>query len=212
MGIKIKVCGMKYPENIQAVAAHAPDYLGFIFYEKSKRFVNDLDPRIVQLVNPSIARVGVFVNHPISFIEQQSKKYGFETLQLHGDETPEYCQQLKEKGYTLVKAFQVGDGFNFAAINPYKSSVDYFLFDTKSEGYGGTGKKFDWKIFKKYDNEVPIFLSGGLDIEHIDEIKKLNYLNIHALDINSKFEIEPGRKNEGKIKLFIDRIRDEIRS
>ena len=102
--------------------------------------------------------------------------------------------------------------FDFAVTEPYKEHVDYFLFDTKSEGYGGTGKRFDWNIFKKYDNQIPVFLSGGLDIENIDEIKNLNYLNIHALDINSKFETEPGRKNEGKVKLFIDRIRDEIRS
>ncbi len=213
MAVKIKVCGMKHPENIRAVAKHEPDYMGFIFYEKSKRFTGeDLETEVLKNLSPTICKVGVFVNHPISYIEDKTKTYGLGLLQLHGDETPEQCKELKAKGYKIVKVFQVDDAFDFRLIEPYKKYVDYFLFDTKSEGYGGTGRKFDWAIFEKYDNEVPLFLSGGLDLEHIDEIKNLNRLNIHALDINSKFETEPGRKNEGNVKLFIDRIRDEIRS
>ncbi len=204
---------MKYPENIRAVAAHAPDYMGFIFYEKSKRYTGeDLERDMLKNLAPSIIKVGVFVNHSTEFIEERARTYQLELLQLHGDESPAQCADLKSKGYKIVKVFQVDDAFDFGVTEPFKSHVDYFLFDTKSEGYGGTGKRFDWDLFKKYDNQIPLFLSGGLDIENIDEIKNLNYLNIHALDINSKFETEPGRKNDGKVKLFIDRIRDEIRS
>ena len=100
--------------------------------------------------------------------------------------------------------------FDFGVTEPYKKYVDYFLFDTKSDGYGGTGKQFDWTIFERYDNEVPLFLSGGVGLESLEAIEKLTYLNIYALDINSKFELEPGRKDIKKVKLFIDSIRNEI--
>ncbi len=133
-------------------------------------------------------------------------------MQLHGDESVEQCKELKSKGYKIVKVFQVDSDFDFAVIEPYKKYADYFLFDTKSEEYGGTGKKFDWAIFDRYDNEVPLFLSGGVDLESLEAIEKLTHLNIHALDINSKFELEPGKKDLKKVKLFIDTIRNEILS
>lgn len=194
---------MKYPENIRAIAALSPDYLGFIFYEKSKRYVGEnFDPKTLESLDKSIKKVGVFVNHSTSYIEEKIKKYGLDLLQLHGDESLEQCKELKSKGYKLVKVFQVDDKFNFESIEPFKKYVDYFLFDTKSEGFGGTGKKFDWKILDRYDNEVPIFLSGGLGIESVEEIKKLKHLNIHALDINSKFEVEAGRKDVDLIEKF----------
>ncbi len=204
---------MKYPENIQEVAAQRPDYMGFIFYEKSKRFVGEeLDPEVLQKIDPSVIKAGVFVNHPTAYIEQKVADYGLGLIQLHGDESVEQCAELKSRGYTLVKVFQADDAFDFSTTRPFKKYADYFLFDTKSDGYGGTGRKFDWNIFRKYDNEIPVFLSGGLDLDSIEEIKKINYLNIHALDINSKFETAPGRKDVGNVKLFMDRIRDEIRS
>jgi phosphoribosylanthranilate isomerase len=213
MAVKIKVCGMKYPENIRAIAADGPDYLGFIFYEKSKRFTGeDLEEEVLKNLDPAICKVGVFVNHSNEYIERKAREYGLGLLQLHGNESPAQCAELKSKGHKIVKVFQVDDAFDFSVTEPFKEHADYFLFDTKSDGYGGTGRKFDWAIFEKYDNEVPIFLSGGLDFESIDEIKKLDYLNIHAVDINSKFETAPGRKNEGNVKLFMDRLRDEIRS
>ncbi len=204
MAFKIKVCGMRQPDNIRDVASCNPDYLGFIFYDKSKRFVGEeLEIEVLKGINPSIKKVGVFVNHSTSYIENKIEKYELSLIQLHGDESIEQCKELKSKGFTIVKVFQVDNDFDFRIIEPYKKQVDYFLFDTKSEGYGGTGKKFDWSIFDRYDNEVPLFLSGGLDIESIEEIKKLSKLNIHALDINSKFEVEAGRKDVDLIKKFI---------
>ena len=208
MAFKIKVCGMTQPDNIRDVASCNPDYLGFIFYDKSKRFVGEeLETEVLNGINPSIKKVGVFVNHSTLYIENKIKKYGLSLIQLHGDESVEQCKELKSKGYTIVKVFQVDNDFDFRVIEPYKKQVDYFLFDTKSEGYGGTGKKFDWSIFDRYDNEVPLFLSGGLDIESIEEIKKLSKLNIHALDINSKFEVEAGKKDVDLIKKFIKLVK-----
>ncbi len=211
MSVKIKVCGMKYQENILAIASCNPDYLGFIFYEKSKRFVDkELNTLTTVLLNKSIEKVGVFVNQPTPFIEDKVEKFGLDLLQLHGDESVEQCKELRFKGYKIIKAFQVDTNFDFKITEPYKKYVDYFLFDTKSEDFGGTGKKYDWSILKGYDNEIPLFLSGGLDLDSIEEIKKLNHLNIHALDINSKFEVEAGKKDLKKVKLFIERIRNEL--
>ena len=204
---------MKYPENIREVATYKPDYMGFIFYKKSKRFIGeDFDTSVLKDIDHSIKRVGVFVNHSNNYIEEKVKRFGFDLLQLHGDESVKQCQELKAKGYKIVKVFQVDGDFEFAVTESYKKYVDYFLFDTKSEGYGGTGKEFDWNIFDRYDNEVPLFLSGGVGIESLEVIEKLTHLNIHALDINSKFELEPGRKDIKKVKLFIDSIRNEILS
>ena len=204
MNYKVKVCGMKYPENILEIAACKPDFMGFIFYEKSKRFVGEeFDAKVLKGLNPSIVKTGVFVNQTNEYIETKIKKYDLSLLQLHGDETVEQCQYLKSKGYKITKAFQVDSAFDFDVIEKYKKYVDYFLFDTKSEGYGGTGHKFDWTIFERYDNEIPVFLSGGLDLESIDELKKISELNIYALDINSKFEIEAGRKEKEMVEKFI---------
>ncbi len=211
MNFKVKVCGMKYPENILEVAACGPDLMGFIFYEKSKRYIGeDFDPELLIKLNPSIIKTGVFVNHSVEYIEDKIKKYDLSLLQLHGDESVEQCQALKTKGYKISKVFQVDKNFDFVSTEPYKKHVDYFLFDTKSEGYGGTGKKFDWSILERYDNEVPVFLSGGLDLDSLEEIKNLGDLNIHALDINSKFEVEAGLKEVKKVKLFIDKVRNEL--
>lgn len=204
MNYKVKVCGLKFPENILEVATCLPDFMGFIFYEKSKRFVGEsFDSSILENLPPSIVKTGVFVNQSTEYIVDKIKKYNLSLLQLHGDETVEQCKALKALGYKITKAFQVDSDFDFKSVESYKAVVDYFLFDTKSDGYGGTGHKFDWTIFERYDNEMPIFLSGGLDLESIDEIKKMSKLNIYALDINSKFEVEAGRKDKAMVENFI---------
>ncbi|HSZ25986.1 MAG TPA: phosphoribosylanthranilate isomerase [Cytophagaceae bacterium] len=211
--MKIKVCGMKYSENIQELAQYKPDYLGFIFYEKSKRFVGDeLDPTVLKNLDDSIKKVGVFVNHSNDFIHEQVKKYNLDLLQLHGEESVAQCKELKQNGNTIIKVFQVDEAFDFATTESYKQYSDYFLFDTKSKDYGGTGIKFNWNILKRYDNEIPLFLSGGVDLKSIEEMNRLGFLNIHALDINSKFELAPATKDIKKVKLFIDHIKNEIRS
>jgi phosphoribosylanthranilate isomerase len=204
MKYKLKVCGMRDAENIREVAALKPDYMGFIFYEKSKRFVGEsLDKNLLASLN-GIEKVGVFVNHSLDFVLSASRKYGFMTVQLHGDESPEFCEELDTlASISTIKAFRIGENFDFRLLEDYKKICPYFLFDTQTETFGGSGKKFNWKLLGNYDNKVPFFLSGGISLETAGEINKLEGLNIHAIDINSRFETEPGVKDVEKIKRFM---------
>ena len=205
--MKIKICGMKYPENIEHLALLKPDFLGFIFYEKSKRFVGD-NLLIKDLhIDKNTQKVGVFVNASHEYILENIKKHDLDLVQLHGDETPDFCAYLFKQNIKISKAFQVDEDFDFKILDVYKDVCSYFLFDTKTKHYGGSGRKFDWDILSGYDNEKPFFLSGGIDIDDAQNIKQLKGLNIFAIDINSKFEIEPGLKDVGKIGVFMEELR-----
>ena len=198
---------MKYPDNIRQLVELKPDFIGFIFYEKSKRFVNnDLDIKSVKFPE-SIKKAGVFVNPTIEGVLEKVKTFKLDFIQLHGDESPEFCLGLKPSGIKITKAFQVDEAFDFFLLKQYETVCDYYLFDTKTKLYGGSGEKFNWQILKKYNNKKPFFLSGGIDLEDAEEIKKLESLNIFAIDINSKFETQPGRKDIKKVKKFIEDVR-----
>ena len=206
--MKLKICGLKYLDNIKEIVEYAPDYLGFIFYEHSKRYVgHELVGARLNNIDPGIKKVGVFVNATEKVVLQKTDEYNLDLVQLHGDETPVFCKQLS-RNVKIIKAFGVDEEFDFLRLNEYKSSIEYFLFDTKTLEHGGSGKQFDWNILEKYDNEIPFFLSGGIDINDIGSILQLNKLNIHAIDVNSKFEIRPGLKDINKIK----KLRDAIHS
>ena len=196
--MKLKICGMKYQANIQEVAALQPDYLGFIFYEKSPRFCNDELPEIPN----TIAKVGVFVNAPLSEILNKIKAYNLQLVQLHGEESPEICEVLRLINIKVIKTFSIDDVFDFETLRPYEPVCDYFLFDTKGKHYGGNGTTFNWEILKKYPSQKPFFLSGGIGLEEISKLKQLN-LPIYAVDVNSKFETEPGLKNSNACKKII---------
>lgn len=196
--MKLKICGMKYRANIQEVAALQPDYLGFIFYEKSPRFCNGELPEIPN----TIAKVGVFVNAPLSEILNKIKAYNLQLVQLHGEESPEICDVLRLINIKVIKTFSIDDVFDFETLRPYETVCDYFLFDTKGKHYGGNGTTFNWEILKKYPSQKPFFLSGGIGLEEISKLKQLN-LPIYALDVNSKFETEPGLKNSNACKKII---------
>lgn len=213
--MKIKICGMKYPENIQEVVALQPDYIGFIFYNKSKRFVLDDTTDIesfytaVQNISPFIAKVGVFVNDEIKNVIKYSVDFDLQYVQLHGDESPEYCESLNFLDIKIIKAFGIDENFDFSVLNQYNDVCSYFLFDTKSTSYGGTGKKFDWTILKNYHLNKPIFLSGGLDITDILTLHDLmKNTNIHALDFNSKLEKDIALKDVEKCKKAIEQCRN----
>lgn len=196
---------MKYPENINQLVDIQPDYMGFIFYPKSKRFMADsLDSEILKVIPKSIKKVGVFVNETAETLIKTTEKFQLDYIQLHGEESPEFCNSLNANGFKLIKAFQLHPDFDFMQLEEYKRSSQYFLFDTQTPLYGGSGHKFDWKILNHYDNDKPFFLSGGIDLEDAHKILNIKYLNIHAVDINSKFEIEPGMKNIEKVKKFKD--------
>ena len=194
--MKLKICGMKYPDNILEVGALLPDYMGFIFWEKSARYFDGIIPELPK----SIKKVGVFVNASVDEILDKIKKHDLQAVQLHGSESVEFCENLKKKIPNLtdvIKVFPILDTFDFAILNSYENVCDFFLFDTKGKLPGGNGTTFDWKVLEKYPSTKPFFLSGGIGMEEMDavnEILKTN-LPVYAIDLNSKLENEPGLKN-----------------
>jgi phosphoribosylanthranilate isomerase len=206
--LKIKVCGMRDPENISGVVNALPDFMGFIFYPKSKRFVGvDFSPEILKIIPGSIKKVGVFVNEIQENIIEICQRTNLEVVQLHGNESPEFCHLLKLSGLTVFKAFSVDEQFDFEKLNVYSEACDYFLFDTKGELPGGTGQKFNWKMLERYEVDVPFFLSGGIGLDDLEAIRQFSHPRWCGLDVNSGFEISPAMKNVEKIKKFIDQIR-----
>jgi phosphoribosylanthranilate isomerase len=203
--MKIKVCGLKDIKNIKKVTEAGIDFVGMIFYNKSPRFVNDsLSFDEARQINTK--KVGVFVNEPLYSVLNSIAHYDLDFVQLHGKESPEYCKEIKTY-IKIIKAFGIGDDFDFKSLRSYQNEVDYFLFDTAGSGYGGNGMQFDWDLLKKYDLNVPFFLSGGISEEHIQAIKQLNIKQLYGIDINSKFEISPGLKDEDKIKQFVNELK-----
>ncbi|MEA1786821.1 phosphoribosylanthranilate isomerase [Arenibacter sp. GZD96] len=200
--MKLKVCGMKYSENIREVAALKPDYLGFIFWEPSKRYFEGTIPELPK----TIKKVGVFVDALLDVIIEKTQQYRLHSVQLHGSESPEFCQQLKALPIEIIKVFSVGSDFDFGQLKPYETVCDYYLFDTKGKLPGGNGYTFDWTVLKKYPSTKPYFLSGGIGLEDAATLK--DFLNrtestyCYAVDVNSRFEVEPGLKDVGKLKKF----------
>jgi phosphoribosylanthranilate isomerase len=228
--MKLKVCGMKYQENMIEVAKLQPDYLGFIFYEKSSRFFEGTIPKIPK----SIKKVGVFVDASIEFIIEKVKEHQLQAIQLHGTESVEYCEELKRhyeesidevispkgtdyhvtlKSVTrndskveIIKVFSIKDAFNFEILKSYENVCDYFLFDTKGKLPGGNGFTFNWNVLKEYPSQKPYFLSGGIGLNETENLKSFFKTDVskycYAIDVNSKFEVTPGLKNSELIKEF----------
>ena len=155
--IKWKVCGLR--DNIAEVVALQPDFVGFIFYKKSPRYVGE-NFVLPEIANSTINKVGVFVNEAFDVVYNTILKYKLDYAQLHGNESPGYCEKLKRQGIKIIKAFQVDEHFDFGELEAYESVTDYFLFDTKTKQYGGSGKSFDWQILNSYLLEKKYFLSG----------------------------------------------------
>jgi len=204
--MKIKVCGMRDAENISELIKLKPDYIGFIFYEKSKRFVTSL-PKVE--IPSEIKKVGVFVNETIDGVIEIADKNKLEAIQLHGNESPKYCEELKVlliRNVEIFKAFPIDDNFDFSITEDYQKVCDYLLFDTKGKEYGGNGIKFNWQVLDNYKGELPYLLSGGITKNDVQAL--LLFLNRQeskkciGIDINSGFEIEPAMKNIANIKEF----------
>ncbi|MBT8394289.1 MAG: phosphoribosylanthranilate isomerase [Bacteroidia bacterium] len=204
--MKLKVCGMKYQDNIEAVANLQPDYLGFIFHEKSPRDFDNIIPKISKFIE----RVGVFVDEKVEFISRKIEKHKLSAIQLHGHESPEVCSLLISTGIKVIKVFSIKHEFDFSVLEPYEEVCDYFLFDTKGKLPGGNGYTFDWNVLKEYPSTKPFFLSGGIGLDQIDKLKKFQKNDAskycYAIDVNSKFEIEPGVKNIEELKDFINKL------
>ena len=206
--LKIKVCGMRDPENISGVAAALPDFMGFIFYPGSARFVgNGFSSDELKAIPGTIKKVGVFVNELPGKVQKTCIQLGLQLAQLHGNESPEYCKQIQESGLTVFKAFSLDNNFNFDLPASYEDCCDYFLFDTKGYLPGGTGQKFNWQLLEKYQGKVPFFLSGGIGPDDVQSIRAFRHPQLFGIDINSGFEISPALKDVTKVKQFISEIR-----
>lgn len=204
--MKIKVCGMRETENIHRLVKLKPDYIGFIFYSKSPRFVFESTPNLPG----DIKKTGVFVNSEIEFIKKTIIKHELKCVQLHGEEPPEFCKLVKSLNVEVIKAINILDKYDFKELIPYQMFCNYFLFDTKGKKPGGNGYGFNWKILKDYNLDKPFFLSGGISTNHIQKIKKLVKTNlpVYAIDINSKFESKPGHKKIEIIREFKSKINE----
>ncbi len=205
--MKLKICGMKYPDNILEVGTLLPDYMGFIFWDKSARYFDGTLPTLPQ----SIKKTGVFVNAKKEEIEAQVLKHDLQAVQLHGQESVAFCHELKNtlaNTTEIIKVFSVDDTFDFNQLEPFETVCNYFLFDTKGKLPGGNGTTFDWKVLEQYPSQKPFFLSGGIGLDEIDLVKKIlkTDLPIHAIDVNSKFEIEAGLKNKEELDRFKQKI------
>ena len=191
---------MREPDNIAALSALQPDYMGFIFWALSSRYVSEATPSL----DKSIKKTGVFVDASVDYIQSSISAHQLQAVQLHGEETPGYCQLVQGFGVEVIKAFSVKDAFDFSMLEAYENSCDFFLFDTKGALPGGNGYTFDWSLLKEYPSQKPFFLSGGIGLENIQEIKELlnTDLPLHAIDVNSKFEVAPGLKKIEELTQF----------
>ena len=208
MALKIKVCGMKYQSNIKALANLSPDYMGFIFYPPSKRFIGvEFEKQDITHLHPDIKKTAVFVDAQLHEAVEFSDIYGIKTLQLHGNETPEFCADLQKKYFTVIKAFGIDKNFDFSILESYQNVVDFFLFDAKTINHGGSGEIFNWQILADYKLNKPFFLSGGLSLENLEQALGLKHEQFYGLDLNSKFEIEPGFKDIEKLNKAFELIR-----
>lgn len=206
--INIKVCGMRDESNIRQLVKVHPDYIGFIFYSKSERFVGEnFNIKILNYIPESIKKVGVFVKAGKDYILEKINTYRLDLIQLHGGESTEFCRELSYEGIPIIKVFSINEEFNFNLVYPFKAYCKYFLFDTECSSYGGSSIKYNWNILNRYDNEKPFFLSGGIGYEDIESIKAVKNLNIHAVDLNSRFEKKPGLKDISKIREFIKNLK-----
>ena len=204
---QLKVCGLTKMDQIQELISMNVDFLGFIFYEKSPRFVlNHLSLKEISEINHQ-GKVGVFVNETVEKIVEISEKSNLNFIQLHGDEDREFILRLRQKlseNTKIIKVIRIGNQKTEELkknINHQPPTINYFLFDTDSKTFGGTGQTFDWQILNEIEIPKPYFLSGGISLENIHQLSTINQQPA-VLDINSKFEIEPGNKDLEKIKTF----------
>ena len=199
----VKVCGMRNAENIRQLEALGIDWMGMIFWPKSKRYVSTPPVYLPQHVR----KVGVFVDASLDAIRQHVEDYQLDIIQLHGQESPETLKALKP--LKLIKAFNIATPEDLQKTVAYEGLADYFLFDTKGKSVGGNGEKFDWSVLDSYQGETPFLLSGGIGSEDAQDIKSFHHPKCIGIDLNSRFETEPGLKDITKLKQFLEAIRYE---
>ena len=205
--MQIKICGMKYPENILEVSTLHPDYMGFIFYLKSPRFADRLDLSVLNSLPKDIQKVGVFVNENLENILTVIHNYQLDAVQLHGAENRKLCQLIKEEANTMViKVFSIMDKHNLKVTNEYENITDLFLFNTKTDVYADSEQKFNWNILYNYQGNKDFLLGGKIGPDDIKAIRKLKHPKMIGVDLNSRFEIKPGLKNVDMLRTFMEEI------
>lgn len=201
-GKLIKVCGMRNDANIEAVEALGVDLMGFIFYPKSPRYVASRP----QYMPTGVDRVGVFVNESEATIVERIAEFGLDYVQLHGGESPQFCTLMREHGVKVIKAISVASRDDMQRVEEYDGVCDVLLFDTKCDGYGGSGESFDWSILADYMGATPFMLSGGIGLDNIGELVKFDHPKLMGYDLNSRFESAPAMKDISLLNRFLAEI------
>ena len=199
----IKVCGMRDAQNIRDVESLGVDWIGMIFWPKSKRYVAE----VPSYLPGHLKKVGVFVDSTLDDILQHISDYQLDIIQLHGQESPDFAKALKP--HTIIKAFNIEKADDLLQTEKYEGIADYFLFDTKGKMVGGNGQKFDWSVLTAYQGKTPFLLSGGIGPEDAESVKSFHHPRCIGIDLNSRFESEPGFKDINQLKTFIKYIRYE---
>jgi len=193
---------MRYEDNIRLIASIKPDYMGFIFFEGSSRYVFDSTPKL----STSIKKTGVFVNASYKTIVEKINTHNLQAVQLHGEESPEFCKTLQALNVEIIKVFSIKNEFDFEVLTPYETVCDLYLFDTKGPLAGGNGYCFDWSVLESYPSSKPYFLSGGIGIENLDQLQEFKTskaaTHCFAVDVNSKFEVAAAKKNKELLEKF----------
>ena len=201
----IKVCGMREAENIREVEALGIDWMGFIFWPKSSRYVSERPAYLPT----KCKRVGVFVDEDAEKIKKTAEDYDLDYIQLHGSESPDFIHALRVNGgfAAVIKAFNIATAADLEATKTYEGIVDYFLFDTKGKSVGGNGEKFDWSVLEAYHGDTPFLLSGGIGPDDAERVKAFNHSKCIGIDLNSRFELSPALKDIEKNKSFLEKIK-----
>lgn len=199
--MKIKVCGMREPDNIRSVEALGIDLMGFIFWPGSSRYVSHRP----DYLPTGCKRVGVFVDAPIEDVRRHIREYALDAVQLHGHESPDYLQQLQ--GVSIIKALSIATADDCQSASQYEGLADALLFDTKARLVGGNGTKFDWTLLDTYHGTTPFLLSGGICPDDAERISRFRHPRCIGIDLNSRFESKPALKDAGQLATFIKKIR-----
>lgn len=214
--LEVKICGMRDPRNIAEVAACGPDYLGFLFYAGSKRFVGtSFDPRCLESLGEKTRRVGVFVDAEASWIVEQVRRYRLDVVQLHGVEDAAFCGRLRDlwgEAARIWKAVGISEHTEWRALSAYVGRIERFLFDTQTQGWGGAGRRFDWSLLANYPLEVPYLLAGGLDRQALSEVFALGVRDprLVGVDFNSRLETAVAQKSVAWVAEVISEVRGEL--
>lgn len=198
----VKVCGLREKENISEICTSDVQMIGLNFYPLSSRFISAYDEEAIQAIPNYIKKAGVFVNADATFVKDKIETYGLDYVQLHGDEDFAYCKEISEK-CRVIKVFRIDDEFDWSSVDDYSKIAEYFLFDTKTSAFGGSGKKFNWEILDNYKEATPFLLSGGIGPADAMIINTISHPQFAGIDINSKFEIAPAFKSKQLVDTFL---------